>query len=135
MEYNGKKYCVSQCAKDKFQQFVLSPIIGLFTIMIIMPLVALLVLFILGFIGMLIEGVLVVYFDYSALYRSGEWLLTGTIFIILFLLLVIAITYIINWLTSFYKYIKAITKNIDNRIQGVYIKQYKKKCTFFIECK
>ena len=135
MEYNGKKYCVSQCAKDKFQQFVLSPIIGLFTIMIIMPLVALLVLFILGFIGMLIEGVLVVYFDYSALYRSGEWLLTGTIFIILFLLLVIAITYIINWLTSSYKYIKAIIKTIDNRIQGVYIKQYKKKCTFFIECK
>ena len=134
MKYNGKKYCISQCAKDKFQQFVLSPIIGLFTIMI-MLLTALLVLVTLGFIGMLVEGVLVVYFDYSALYRSGDWILAGTIFTAIFLLLVIAITYIINWLTSFYKYIKAITKNIDNRIQGVYIKQYKKKCTFFIECK
>jgi uncharacterized membrane protein len=131
IKYNNKNYCFSKCAKDKFQTWVIEPLL----LILVLTTIAVIVYSLLAIIGFIAEGILVSFFGANALYHPGEWAALGAVATMITILLVGA-------LQGLYKLLKAILRLIHNtyetvsaKINGTYNKRYKKSCYLFEECK
>ena len=123
LKYKNKHYCVSQCAKDKFEQYILTPI-AIFLAALIFTIIFLVITSILGFIT---EGILVTFFDANAMIKDGLWITVGAAELVA---IGISIIIYIAVKETYYK----IHRYIEYRLSNAYTKQYKPECKLFIEC-
>lgn len=119
IKWNNKKYCVSPCAKDKFERFIIRPISVVLT--------GIAILVTLSFIGMITDGILIVFFNCQSAYRTGEWLLLGLVDVLV-LIIVVTTTQVVFELLGHAKSL------IEYRMSTAYHNRYKPECKLFVEC-
>ena len=113
---NKKKYCISKCAKDKFQTWIIEPVLAVLFFLVAIP-VVFLVFSIIGLISMALQFLLfgdVIFLEPNIAAQGIAALVFG------------GITYFL-----FYKSNKAINTWVSTQYQT----KYKKSCTLFEECK
>jgi succinate dehydrogenase hydrophobic anchor subunit len=124
IKYKNKHYCISPCAKDKFETYILEPVTAIIFVESIIT-----VLYIaLSILGFFVEGVLVTFFHERAGIETGIWFVFGLGLVVAILLTVGIILMIKDWFKRLYQY-------VQYRVSAEYTKRYKPECKLFIECK
>jgi len=130
IKYNNKSYCFSKCAKDKFQTWLVEPLLIIFGLTTI----ALVLYSVFAIIGFITEGILVSFFGFSAFYLPHEWVMVGmsTTVVTIFSAFSLKSLYIV--LKAILRLIHNTYETISTKINGTYVKRYKKSCHIFEEC-
>ena len=123
IKYNNKQYCVSPCAKDKFERYILNPV----TTFIVAAAITASIVLLASIIGFIAEGIYVSFFNGIAFYGLGDWVGLGLIILMLSLLLW---GLFITIQETFFK----INRYIQYRVSEEYTKRYKPECRLFVEC-
>lgn len=123
LRHNNKYYCISRCAKDKFQTYILRP----FSLSIFLAVILLLSLLIPGFIGFIIEGIHVTWFEGIAATKIMTWVSVGYLTL---LILALACPLVID----IYNFFKHTYKRISYKINKLYEYGFKPSCKLFEEC-
>jgi len=118
IKYQGKQYCVSQCAKDKFQEFVIDPLVMVLTVILIGVLIEIIGLITTGVIvqihGSYVYDVPVFLYGVASICGSAILFMLGSILVHVF---------------------KSINNSLDRWVNTKYEEGYKKECTFLEECR
>ena len=119
LKWNKQNYCVSQCAKDKFQNCIINPIMVILALTITLLFIALAI----GIIGIISQ----------ILFVTLGWNIIPNIMEQGFAIVLIGIiSGAILWII--YNIFKGINNIIDNWANRKYEKKYKKSCTLLERC-
>ena len=124
IKYKNKHYCISPCAKDKFETYILEPVTGILFVGSILAAIYT----VLSILGFFVEGVLVTFFHEQAATMAGIWFLLG-------LGLVVAILMTFGLAMMIKDSYKVLYKYVQYRVSTEYAKRYKPECKLFVECK
>ena len=130
IKYKGDTYCVSKCAKDKFQRFVLKPVSIIITLV--------LVIIALGAFSLIWDGVFSLFgftgdqFPVSMGALLWQLPLMGFMKILVIVIVLAVISVVVLAVATF---VVNVNKYIDTWINTKYETRYKKECNLFEKCK
>lgn len=102
IKYKNKHYCISPCAKDKFETYILEPVTAILFVGSIIT-----VLYIaLSILGFFVEGVLVTFLHERASTETGMWFVLGLGLVVAILLTVGIVLMIKDWFKRLYQYVQ-----------------------------
>ena len=130
IKYNNKNYCFSKCAKDKFQAWVVEPLLIIF----VLTTIAVIGYSVFAIIGFITEGILVSFFGFSAFYQPHEWAILGMTTTVVTIILIFSLHGLYKLLKAVLGFMHNIYETVSDKINGTYVKRYKKSCHLFEEC-
>ena len=132
MKVGNKNYCISQCAKDKWQNLI-SDVIDL--VLATIAIVAL--TFLVFLVGLATEGIMVVWFEQIA-FVHDPYILVGLVVSVLIILVALLIAFSIEVVKSLYKFTKNLWWNVSTiayeSVNKHYESKYKPTCKLLEEC-